>query len=151
MTSQSKLTRPFPDRQRHEPGEEIFAWPKGFRMIAGDASLRSYNETLEQRAINFACIPGAGSGGPATPGLPDKKCDGNLRLQVAFPMCWNGVDLDSADHRSHMAYPSLMDNGVCPPTHPKRTMFLFYETLWVVKDFENEWYGDKQPFVLSNG
>ena len=38
-----------------------------------------------------------------------------LALHVAFPNCWNGRDLDSADHRSHMAYGEL---GLCPPSHP---------------------------------
>ena len=35
-----------------------------------------------------------------------------------FPDCSNG-QLDSADHRSHMAYAGLSD-GIrkCPPTHP---------------------------------
>ncbi len=38
-----------------------------------------------------------------------------LQLTVEFPQCWNGRDLDSADHKSHMAYPS---NGACPSSHP---------------------------------
>ncbi len=25
-------------------------------------------------------------------------------VRLSFPTCWNGVNLDSADHRSHMAY-----------------------------------------------
>ena len=35
-------------------------------------------------------------------------------------MCWNGKDLDSPDHRSHMAYPSYGSWGYlkCPDTHP---------------------------------
>jgi hypothetical protein len=36
-------------------------------------------------------------------------------MTVSFPQCWNGKDLDSPDHRSHMAYPE--DNG-CPRSHP---------------------------------
>lgn len=27
-----------------------------------------------------------------------------LELHVTFPDCWDGVRLDSPDHRSHMAY-----------------------------------------------
>jgi hypothetical protein len=43
--------------------------------------------------------------------------------RIHFPDCWNGKDLDSADHRSHMAYASTgsgADAGrrVCPATHP---------------------------------
>ncbi|RYF48433.1 MAG: DUF1996 domain-containing protein [Cytophagaceae bacterium] len=39
---------------------------------------------------------------------------------VNAPDCWDGKNLDSADHRSHMAYPSYDNWGVrkCPDTHP---------------------------------
>jgi Domain of unknown function (DUF1996) len=33
----------------------------------------------------------------------------------AVPNCWDGVNLDSPDHRSHMAYPV---GSRCPATHP---------------------------------
>lgn len=36
-------------------------------------------------------------------------------VQIHFPQCWNGKDLDSPDHNAHMAYPS--GNG-CPASHP---------------------------------
>jgi hypothetical protein len=36
-------------------------------------------------------------------------------MMVEFPQCWNGQDLDSPDHKSHMAYPV---DGACPSTHP---------------------------------
>ncbi len=38
-----------------------------------------------------------------------------LESYLDFPQCWNGRDLDSPDHKSHMAYPV---NGDCPATHP---------------------------------
>src|SRR5207244_9474853 len=38
-----------------------------------------------------------------------------LRLHVRFPDCWDGQNLDSADHKSHMAYAL---RGECPSTHP---------------------------------
>ena len=37
----------------------------------------------------------------------------NIRMQA--PSCWNGIHLDTPDHKSHMAYPVL---GVCPTSHP---------------------------------
>ena len=33
---------------------------------------------------------------------------------VNFPNCWDGSRLDSADHKSHLAYST---NGLCPSTH----------------------------------
>ena len=34
-----------------------------------------------------------------------------LRLHVTFPSCWDGVNLDSANHKTHVGYPT---NGRCP-------------------------------------
>jgi hypothetical protein len=34
---------------------------------------------------------------------------------VNFPNCWNGKSLDSANHKSHMAYSVA---GRCPASHP---------------------------------
>jgi len=41
-----------------------------------------------------------------------------LRAYLDFPTCWNGHDLDSPDHKSHMAW-SIGGLGTgCPSTHP---------------------------------
>ncbi|MFI7599480.1 DUF1996 domain-containing protein [Actinoplanes sp. NPDC049681] len=37
----------------------------------------------------------------------------NIRYQA--PSCWDGIHLDTPDHKSHMAYPVV---GVCPASHP---------------------------------
>ena len=50
-----------------------------------------------------------------------------LSVGVKFPECWNGTDLDSVDHRSHMAY-ATPDN-ICPTTHPVKVPRL---TFWVL-------------------
>ncbi|MEZ5258374.1 MAG: DUF1996 domain-containing protein [Ilumatobacteraceae bacterium] len=35
------------------------------------------------------------------------------------PSCWDGENLDSWDHRSHMAYPHYAGpDRVCPSSHP---------------------------------
>jgi hypothetical protein len=38
-----------------------------------------------------------------------------LEASVVFPNCWDGKNLDSADHKSHMAYAK---NYVCDAAHP---------------------------------
>jgi hypothetical protein len=38
-----------------------------------------------------------------------------LGLHVEFPDCWDGVNLDTPDHQSHMAYSA---RGRCPADHP---------------------------------
>jgi hypothetical protein len=47
------------------------------------------------------------------PTCPDAR-GSFLRLHVRFPSCWDGRNTDSADHKSHMAYPRA---GRCPSTH----------------------------------
>ncbi|KAF6839010.1 wsc domain-containing protein [Colletotrichum plurivorum] len=136
------------DPKDPEYSRGLLAFPKGFRMLAGDPRLRSFNNTLEQRAISYVCL---GNGGPQTNGFPNRNCPGGLRVQVMFPSCWDGRNVDSIDHKSHMAYPDRVDNGKCPQSHPKRFATLFYEVIFNINDFKDQWYGDEPPFVLSNG
>ncbi|OLN81142.1 WSC domain-containing protein-like protein 6 [Colletotrichum chlorophyti] len=136
------------DPKDPEYSKGLIAFPENFRMLAGDPKLRSYNNTLEQRAISYVCL---GNSGPQTSGFPGRNCPNGLRLQILFPSCWDGKNLDSPDHKSHMAYPSAVDNGRCPLSHPKRFPTLFYEVIFNVNEFKDRWYNGKQPFVLSNG
>jgi hypothetical protein len=52
---------------------------------------------------------------------------------VAFPQCWDGVNLDSPDHRSHMAYPPIPGTG-CPSTHPVAVPEVSFKVLYTVKE-----------------
>jgi hypothetical protein len=58
------------------------------------------------------------------PDLPSvmKNCPAGNRVGaiISAPECWDGVNLDSADHRSHIAYPGYGYWGYpkCPSTHP---------------------------------
>lgn len=78
-------------------------------------------------------------------------------VNVRFPSCWDGVNLDSPDHISHMAYPvneSFESNAPCPDSHPVRMLQFFYETIWDTKAFndKSDWPEDgSQPFVWSFG
>lgn len=140
--------------QRSDPldpeySKGLLAFPPGFRMVAGNPYLRSYNSSsLAQQAITYVCL---GTSNPQTNGFPNYKCPNGLRSQVFFPSCWDGKNLDSPDHMSHMAYPSLVDSGHCPPSHPKRFVSIFYEIIWETPDFANMWYGNSQPFVWAMG
>lgn len=105
-------------------------------MLAGNPFLRSYNaSSLEQQAVTYVCL---GTDKPQTNGFPNYPCPYGLRTQVFFPSCWDGKNLDSPDHKSHMAYPSLSDSGNCPPTHPKRFVSIFFEILWNTPDFADK-------------
>jgi len=117
-------------------------------MLAGNPYLRNYTGSVEQQAISYACL---GVSGPETNDFPTQNCPDGLRSQVFFPSCWDGVNLDSLDHKSHMAYPSRYDSGFCPPSHPKRFISIFYEVIWNTPDFADMWYDGHQPFVWASG
>ena len=78
-------------------------------------------------------------------------------LVVNFTSCWDGKNLDSPDHQSHMAYPAngtFENQGPCPESHPVRMPQLMYETIWDTAPFNNkeDWPEDgSQPFVWSFG
>lgn len=136
------------DPQDPEFSNGLLAFPEGFRMLAGNPMLRSFSDTLEQKAVSFACL---GVSGPETHEFPKQNCPNGVRAQVFFPSCWDGKNLDSEDHKSHMAYPSNVDSGKCPVSHPKRLISIFYEVVWDTNKFKDMWYDGKQPFVLSTG
>jgi len=125
------------------------ALPPGFRMVAGDAMRRSFSGAVADTAVSYACL--AEQPNAETNSFPTAKlfCKNGLRAQVFFPMCWNGKDIDSPDHKSHVAYPDTYNNGNCPPTHPVRIPAVFYENFYSVDQFPHG--TGTQPFVWSCG
>ena len=64
------------------------------------------------------------------------QCPDAMRAQVFFPSCWDGKNLDSPDHKSHMAYPiQNFNSGDCPDTHPVHLVSLFFEMFVNVNNF----------------
>jgi len=120
------------------------AFPDGFRMVAGDPARRTQdNSDFAQKAISMMCLGTNQEHG----GFPTTKCDA-IRAQVYFPSCWDGVNVDTADHHSHVAYPAIGDynGGVCPQSHPKAVFSIFYEFF-----FETKNYTDFNRFAFANG
>lgn len=127
------------------------AYPAGFRMVAGDPKRRTYDATdMAQKAVSHVCLGGTE---PEQGPLPKSNCKDGLRSQIYFPSCWNGRDLDSGNHRDHMAYPEgeHYDSGKCPETHPVPMVSIFYEFIFDTGAFANNWYGNSQPFAYSSG
>ncbi|KAI0682529.1 hypothetical protein C8T65DRAFT_624476 [Cerioporus squamosus] len=136
----------------------VTSFPKGFRMVAGDPFLRSYNESIDDsRSILFRCLQAkdASGNGPDTHNLPTTPCPGGIRSQINFPTCWDGKNVDSANHRDHVAYAinasfGNFGNG-CPSTHPVTLPLLYLETYWDTTPFNSGWANGQQPFVWSMG
>ena len=138
--------------QRGGPkNDNLTAFPEGFRMLAGDPFKRAGGSDFASQAISYVCLDYSGTSS-YTSGLPNKVCPDGLRAQVFFPSCWDGVNLDSADHKSHMAYPTKYsyDNGPCPATHPVHMISIFYEVIYSTAGFD-WWNGTTQPFVFAQG
>lgn len=109
---------------------------------------------LRQAAIGFNCLHylEAPESSLYRHTLPDKawtdaNCPDGVRFELMFPSCWNGVDKDSDDHKSHVVYPSEVMTGNCPPGFETRLNSLFYETIWKTNYFP----GRDGQFVISNG
>jgi hypothetical protein len=86
---------------------EVEAFPPDLRIVAGGDTM----SPSRPRASSWSCQGGR------VGALPTNCSKGKkVRAHVKFPNCWNGTDLDSSDHRSHMAY-STKSAG-CPASHP---------------------------------
>jgi hypothetical protein len=100
---------------RHEP-ESVKAFPPGFRVVAGDPTATG----AQGLATTFWLCRGL-QGPDSPPGFgptetpPTCPTENPLTLHVRFPECWDGVSLDSPDHKSHTAYGRF---GLCPASHP---------------------------------
>jgi hypothetical protein len=87
--------------------KDVKPFPQGLRVIAGDMRVKAPG----QEHAFWSCE--VYNGHPNA--IPDCPAGQAVIMQVFFPQCWNGKDLDSPDHKGHMSYPV---NGACPATHP---------------------------------
>ncbi len=97
--------------------------PQGLQMLAGNTDAESFQNDLY---LFWSC----GANGFAyghTNRIPD--CNGDvINASIQFPNCWDGVNLGSADFKSHLTYAN--DQQSCPASHPKRlpqiSILLYY-------------------------
>jgi len=138
-----------PNEQYCDKTVTPLAFPDGFRMVAGDPLRRSQNNNdFAQKAVNIMCIFDGGS--TQYQGFPPRQCN-VMRWEVYFPSCWDGKNLDSPDHKSHVAYPAVgnFDGGVCPESHPVAILSIFYEFFFQTKSFYTS--PDDRKFAFANG
>ena len=120
---------------------KVTAFKPGFRMLVGDAVLRTSQGM--QRQLCHRCLTadldrgGAPCTGTDSQQFPKGFCGGGIRTTITFPTCWDGKNTDSPDHKSHVAYPvngSFESGGDCPDTHPVKLPQLMYEVMWDVSN-----------------
>ncbi|MFE1957953.1 DUF1996 domain-containing protein [Streptomyces sp. NPDC059479] len=85
--------------------------PEGLKIVAGNAKATGPNDG--DTRSRWSCL----HAGQVNPSKDFVNCPAGTMLEsyLDFPQCWNGRDLDSADHKSHMSYPV---NNACPASHP---------------------------------
>jgi hypothetical protein len=92
------------------PQAKVRPMPRFLRVVTGDAKAVTKGSAATARAL-WSCS-----------GTPDRASStqyplcpaGQLVQRVGeFPSCWNGVDTDSGDHRTHVTFPNHV-TGECP-------------------------------------
>jgi Domain of unknown function (DUF1996) len=104
----------------------VQAPPPGLRMVAGDAK----NTSAKGAAGYFECVNGGEHLGSSA-SVINCPVGSVLVYNLFFPQCWDGVNLDAPDHKSHMAYPS---GGRCPSTHPVPIPEISYHIPYPVRE-----------------
>lgn len=118
------------------PYRSTVPFPADFRMIADG----HYPTTMF-----WDCFDKQPSGKYA---VPLHCATDELQSRLIFPNCWDGWQLDSPDHRSHVVYPV---SNACPADHPVKlpriSMFERFPTGsggmgWVLSDGNTVQHGD---------
>ena len=96
--------------------------PVGLKMISGSTG----SSFSVSHSLYWSC-GGSGHAYNKSNRIPD--CGGDIiNASIAFPECWDGRNLDSADHRSHLRFVDGLQE--CPSSHPVRlpqiSILLYY-------------------------
>lgn len=137
-----------------DPFQRNFTWPVPDPPKSLWYGAQVSQKALRQKALGFNCLDYSGTAEASlyrhfmpNKSFLDANCPDGLRLELMFPSCWNGKDVDSDDHKSHVAYPDLVITGTCPEGYETRLVSLFYETIWNTYAFKDvDGY-----FALANG
>lgn len=93
---------------------EATAFPDGFKMVAG-------RNGVPEARVNFECVGCEENieNECIYTEFPGEECE-ELEVSMAFPTCWDGENIDSNDHMSHVSYDldGGQFDGDCPSSHP---------------------------------
>ena len=108
-------------------GQNIQEFPEGLRIIAGNARATSVSQN--ETRYNWYCGSPISGNTRSNNGklIPDCAPGQFVSLQLDFPNCWDGTNLDSGNHNSHMAYSV---NTTCPSSHPVPLPQITYNMFW---------------------
>ncbi|AEO64618.1 aadcd47a-8d10-4cba-8be5-bf8b375da42b [Thermothielavioides terrestris] len=130
---------------------KVTAFRPGFRMTVGNPAFRTEAQARQNPSLQFTCLDSPMTRTGYRYDFPTTPCKAGIMVTVRFPTCWDGKNVDSPDHQSHVAYPN---GNSCPASHPVAIPQVFYETYWDTRPFNDQslWPEDgSQPFVWSFG
>ncbi len=122
--------------------------PDGLHLIVGNAA----NTDPAKTAGQFICYgpQGQNPGWKKTiaAAYADGTCvtGGTFVFEIGFPNCWDGVNLDSPDHKSHVVNPVQDQTSPyakhCPDTHPVLLPTISYNVQYLISDSTevSRWY-----------
>jgi hypothetical protein len=120
----------------------VQALPPGLRMVSGNAR----NTDPSQVGARYMCLGPKGENpgwkNTITAAYADGTCQvgGDFIMQVGFPFCWDGVNLDSPNHAAHVVG-TVQDQTPpfakhCPATHPVTLPVISYNIHYQITDNE---------------
>ncbi|MFG2279377.1 DUF1996 domain-containing protein [Streptomyces asoensis] len=108
------------------PTGKVVAMPRFLRIITGDA--KAFTNGTKNANAHWSCT-GFENKVQLTDKYPICPRGSKVVRSFAFQSCWDGSNTDSADHRSHVAFPDARGN--CAEGFkavPRLTMRLVYKT-----------------------
>lgn len=121
--------------------------PRGLRMVFG------FPDPLAEPMWTCEGVraPGAPEWGAAT--IAAAGCRSiHLIGSITSPNCWDGRNLDSPDHRSHVVYKVRDSNGIgfCPSTHPIELPHFTMKAFYTPDATVDQWYLSSDRFKGAN-
>jgi len=133
--------------------QHITAFQPGFRMTVGTPQSDTPAAGQTHPGLRYTCLQSIMTRGNESANFPTEPCPAGIMAIHHFPSCWDGKNLDSPDHQSHMYNTDpghFREAAPCPASHPVRMPQLAYETMWNTTVFKDMWPKDgSQPFVWS--
>ncbi len=107
------------------PTGEVVGMPRFLRIITGDA--KAFTNGPANANAHWSCTGFRGQGA-ADRQVPDRPQGSQVVRSFAFQSCWDGQNIDSANHRTHVAFADA--GGNCQngfKAIPQLTMRLVYD------------------------
>ncbi|MER7950539.1 DUF1996 domain-containing protein [Streptomyces sp. NPDC096079] len=121
-------------------------FPKGLRFVVGSPA-QSAQEFRGHKGFVEGWECGDSFFNVDFPASCPSRPDVQLNIRFQAPSCWNGLYLDTPDHKSHMAYPVVKpgtNDNMCPASHPVALPMIEFKMAFPVN-------GDMSQVRLSSG